>query len=111
MRDVKRPRRREACYLSSATHSLRALAPSRAERPAVSTFLIQIAFLAAGAAYFGWTAVVALRSGEISVYVRANRDRYFSRRANPGGYWIAVSWYLVLAMVAPAGIVIRCLWR
>jgi hypothetical protein len=68
----------------------------------VSTFLIQIAFLAAGAAYFGWTAVVALRSGEISVYVHANRDRHFSRRASPGGYWIAVSWSLVLAMVATA---------
>jgi hypothetical protein len=77
----------------------------------VSTFLIQIAFLAAGAAYFGWTAAGALRSGEISLYVRASRDRHFSRSASPGGYWIAVSWYLLLAMVAAAGIVIRCLWR
>jgi hypothetical protein len=49
----------------------------------MSAFLIQIVFLAAGAAYFSWTAAGALRSGEISVYVRANRDRYFSRRANP----------------------------
>ncbi len=77
----------------------------------MSAFLIQIVFLAAGAAYFGWTAGGALRSGEISVHVRANRGRYFSRRANPAGYWIAVSWYLLLAMVAAAGLVIRCLWR
>jgi hypothetical protein len=73
-------------------------------------FLIQSVFLAAGAAYFGWTAAGALRSGEISVYVRANRDRQFSRRANPAGHWIAVSWYLLLATVAAAGVVIRCLW-
>jgi hypothetical protein len=69
--------------------------------------LIQIAFLAAGAAYFGWTAVVALRSGEISVYVHANRDRHFSRRASRGGYWIAVS---CRNGRHRAGIVIRCLW-
>jgi len=42
--------------------------------------------LAAGATYFGWTAAGALRSGAISVYVRANRDRQFSRRANPAEY-------------------------
>jgi hypothetical protein len=47
---------------------------------------------------------------QISVYVRASRDRHFSRRANPAGYWIAVSWYLLLAMVATAGVVIRGFW-
>ena len=86
-----------------ATHGV-----SRATDQPMSAFLIQIVFLAAGAAYFGWTS--ALHSGEISVYVRANRDRYFSRRANPAGYWIAVSWYLLLATVAAAGLVVRCLW-
>jgi hypothetical protein len=53
--------------------------------------LIQIAFLAAGAAYFGWTATGALRSGEISVYVRASWDRRFSRRANPGRSLVTAS--------------------
>jgi hypothetical protein len=88
-----------------ATHGV-----SRATDQPMSAFLIQIVCLAAGAAYFSWTAAGALRSGEISVYVRANRDRYFSRRANPAGYWIAVSWYLLLATVAAAGLVVRCLW-
>ena len=92
--------------VAPATHGV-----SRATEQPMSAFLIQIVFLAAGTAYFGWTAAGALRSGEISVYVRANRDRYFSRRANPAGYWIAVSWYLVLATVAAAGLVVRCLWR
>jgi len=40
--------------------------------------------------YFGWAALGTLRSGEVSLYVRANRDIRFSRRANPAGYWIAV---------------------
>jgi hypothetical protein len=33
----------------------------------MSAFSIQVVFLAAGAAYFGWTAAGALRSGEISI--------------------------------------------
>jgi hypothetical protein len=45
-----------------ATHGV-----SRATEQPMSAFLIQIVFLAAGAAYFGWTAAGALRSGEISV--------------------------------------------
>ena len=89
-----------------ATHGV-----SRATDQPMSAFLIQIVCLAAGAAYFGWTAAGALHSGEMSVHVRANRDRYFSRRTNPAGYWIAVSWYLLLATVAAAGLVVRCLWR
>jgi hypothetical protein len=93
-----------------ATWSPAADGVSRATDQPMSAYLIQIVFLAAGAAYFGWTAAGALRSGEISVYVRANRDRHFSRRANPAGYWIAVSWYLLLAMVATAGVVIRSFW-
>jgi hypothetical protein len=92
--------------VAPATHGV-----SRAANQPMSAFLIQTVFLAAGAAYFGWTAAGALRSGEITVYVRANRDRYFSRRTNPAGYWIAVSWYLLLTTVAAAGVVIRCLRR
>jgi hypothetical protein len=49
----------------------------------------------------------APRSGEVSPYVRANRDRRFSRRANPAAYWIVVCWYLVLAMVCASGVVLR----
>jgi len=40
--------------------------------------------------YFGWAALGTLRSGEVSLYMRANRDIRFSRKANPAGYWIAV---------------------
>jgi hypothetical protein len=82
------------------------MAHSCANSPANVGLLVQIVLLAAGPAYFGWTAAGALRSGEISVYVRANRDRHFSRRANPAGYWTAVSWCLLLGMVAVAGLVL-----
>ena len=77
----------------------------------MSTFLIQIVLLAGGAVYFGWTAAGALRSGEISVYVRANRARQFSRRANLADRWTAVFLISPLAMVAAAGDVIRGSWR
>jgi hypothetical protein len=97
-----------ACAMSSA-HAVGKRATWSPAADGVSR-AIQIVLLAAGAAYFGWTAAGALRSGEISVYVRANRDRHLSRRANPAGYWIAVSWYLLLAMVAAAGVVIRSFW-
>jgi len=56
----------------------------------MSSPLIQIALLVAVAVYFWWLALGALRSGRISLYVRYNRDRDFSRRANPAGYWIVV---------------------
>jgi hypothetical protein len=72
--------------------------------------LLIVAALVAAACYFGWSALAALRSGEITLYVRASRDRYFSRRANPAAYWLVVAWYLVLATVCAAGIVIRALW-
>ena len=74
---------------------------------AISSFLILAALIAA-ACYFGWSALGALRSGEVSLYVRANRDRRFS---NPAGYWIVVCWYLVLAMVCASGIVLRSWWQ
>jgi hypothetical protein len=51
--------------VAPATHGV-----SRAANQPMSAFLIQTVFLAAGAAYFGWTAAGALRSGEITVYVR-----------------------------------------
>ena len=74
----------------------------------MSSFLI-LAALVAAACYFGWSALGALRSGEVSLYVRANRDRRFSRRANPAGYWIVVCWYLVLATVCASGVVFALL--
>jgi hypothetical protein len=75
----------------------------------MSTVLI-VAALVAAAYYFGWSALMALRSGEVTVYVRASRHRHFSRRANPTAYWLVVSWYLLLAAVCAAGVVIRALW-
>lgn len=61
--------------------------------------------------YFGWSALGALRSGEITLYVRYNRDRHFSRRVNPAAYWIVVSLYLMFGAVAAAGIVMRIVMR
>ncbi len=61
--------------------------------------------------YAGWLALRALRSGEVTLHVRYNRDRRFSRRANPVGYWTVVCWYLLLAAVTASGIVVRWLWR
>jgi hypothetical protein len=87
--------------------------PAGTQKPgtaAISSFLILAALIAA-ACYFGWSALGALRSGEVSLYVRANRDRRFSRGANPAGYWIVVCWYLVLAMVCASGIVLRSWWQ
>src|SRR6516164_8926564 len=84
MHDVKRQPRAEACYLCPC-HPWHSAVPTDQR---MSTFLIQIVLLDAGAVYFGRTAAGALC--EISVYVRANRDRQFSRRANPAGRWMAV---------------------
>ena len=104
MRDVKRQSRAEARYLCPC-HPWHSAVPTDQR---MSTFLIQIVLLAGGAVYFGWTAAGALRSGEISVYVRANRGRQFSRRANPACRFPDIS---PLAMVAAAGDVIRGSWR
>jgi hypothetical protein len=76
----------------------------------MSTLFI-VAALFAAACYFGWSALQALRSGDVTVYSRASRTRYFSRRANPPAYWIAVSGYLLLAAACAAGVVIRTLWH
>jgi hypothetical protein len=73
--------------------------------------LIQIVLLVAVAVYFGWLTLRALRSGRVSFHVRYNRDRDFSRRANPAGYWTVVCWYLALAAVAALGAVIRFSWQ
>jgi hypothetical protein len=54
----------------------------------VSGFFI-VAALVAAACYFGWSALAALRSGDVTLYVRGGRHRYFSRRANPAAYWLA----------------------
>jgi hypothetical protein len=75
----------------------------------MSSFLI-LAALVAAACYFGWSALGALRSGDVSLYVRANRDRRFSRRAKPAGYWLVVCWYLALATVCASGVVLRSWW-
>jgi len=107
MRDVKRQSRAEARYLCPC-HPWHSAVPTDQR---MSTFLIQIVLLAGGAVYFGWTAAGALRSGEISVYVRANRARQFSRRANLADRWTAVFLISPLAMVAAAGDVIRGSWR
>ena len=72
--------------------------------------LFIVAALVAAAGYFGWSALAALRSSEVTLYVRGGRRRYFSRRANPAAYWLVVSWYLLLAAVCAAGLVIRALW-
>jgi hypothetical protein len=72
---------------------------------------LRLAALAAVALYFGWLALGARRSGGVSLYVRYNRDRYFTRRANPGGYWTVVGRYLVLAAVAASGLVILPAYR
>jgi hypothetical protein len=69
--------------------------------------LIQIAFLAALALYCGWSAADALRSGRVSLYVRYNRDRHFSRRANPAGYWTVVGLYLMFAAAGISGVFLR----
>jgi len=73
--------------------------------------LIQIALLVGAAVYFGWLALRALRSGRISLFVRYNRDRDFSRRSNPAGYWIVLCWYLALAAVSASGVAILFLWQ
>jgi hypothetical protein len=75
----------------------------------MSGFFI-VAALVAAACYFGWSALAALRSGDVTLYVRGGRHRYFSRRANPAAYWLVVCWYLVVAVVCAAGLVIRTLW-
>ena len=76
----------------------------------MSSAFIQIAALAAAALYFGWLALAALRSGRISLYVRANRGRDFSRTASPAGYWIVLCWYFLLAAVCALGVALRCFW-
>jgi hypothetical protein len=76
----------------------------------MASYLI-LAALVAAAFYFGSSALGALHSGEVSLYVRANRDVRSSRKAKPAGYWIVVCWYLVLAMVGALGVVIRSLWQ
>jgi hypothetical protein len=75
----------------------------------MSTVPIIVA-LTAAACYFGWSALQALRSGDITLYVRASRQRYFSRRPNPAAYWVAVCRYLAFAAVGAAGLVIRAFW-
>jgi hypothetical protein len=72
--------------------------------------LLIVAALVAAACYLGCSALAALRSGEITLYVRASRDRHFSRRANPAA-WLVVACHLVLATACAAGIVIRVLWQ
>ncbi|HLL28171.1 MAG TPA: hypothetical protein VKT73_11075 [Xanthobacteraceae bacterium] len=72
--------------------------------------VLQIVLLTAAAAYFAWLALAALRSGSAWLYVRYNRDRIFSRRANPAAYWTVVGWYCVLAAVLALGVVLRLLW-
>jgi hypothetical protein len=39
--------------------------------------LLVLAALVAAAFYFGWSALGALRSGEVSLYLRANRVRWY----------------------------------
>jgi hypothetical protein len=70
-------------------------------------FLLQVGFLAMLALYLGITAIGALRSGEITVYVRYNRDRRVWRRRQPAAYWIAVGGYLLFAVACAFGIVFR----
>jgi hypothetical protein len=76
----------------------------------MSSPFIQIALLVA-AIYFGWLILGALRSGRITLYVRYNRDRNFSRRTNPAAYWIVVCLYIVFAAVSVSGVVIHFLWQ
>jgi hypothetical protein len=73
----------------------------------MSGFFIVAALVAAACS---WSALAALRSGGVTLYVRGGWHRYFSRRANPAVYWLVVSWYVVLAAVCAAGLVIRALW-
>jgi hypothetical protein len=67
----------------------------RPKPAAVCTSILPIvaAFVAA-TCYFRRSALKALQSGGMTLYVRAGWRRYFSRRSSPAGYWVVVSWYL-----------------
>ena len=43
--------------------------------------------------FFAWRVLGALRSGHASLFVHFGPVSEYSRRSNPGSFWIAVSWY------------------
>jgi hypothetical protein len=61
------------------------------------TFFFYIVLLIVVTLYFGSSALGALRSGNVTLFVSYNGDRHLSRRANPAVYWTVVCWYLLLA--------------
>lgn len=69
---------------------------------------IQILLFALGLG-LGRQALVALRTGAITLYVRFNARRQFSKDTNPAAFWIIVGWYLLLATIAIFGLLLRLL--
>jgi hypothetical protein len=70
--------------------------------------LMQIVSFALGL-YLGWQSLVALRTGEITLYQRFNRSMRFSRESNPAAFWLTAGLYLLFAAVAVFGLMLRLL--
>ena len=52
------------------------------------------------AAYLAFQAIVALRSGRLTALVPIGPFRSYSRRSNPGSFWIVLSLHVLLASAA-----------
>ena len=75
--------------------------------PAALTILVFVIL----AAWCFWLAFDALRSGTVTTSARYSRSRHFSRRANPGGYWLVVVAYLALGLFSAAVAISRLIFR